>query len=98
MSDSEDGSAAPSSHAGKPLHGIRSAQDVPASVLKEAMAADDDTTDWDGREEGWPLADVNLTDFVAGQLKTLAQQDRPLFDTCCSLLSPVQLQAVQDCF
>ena len=97
MSDSEDGSAAPSSHAGKPLHGIRSAQDIPASVLKAAMA-DDDTAEWDGREEGWPLAEVNLTDFVAGQLKTLAQQDRPLFDTCCSLLSPVQLQAVQDCF
>ena len=97
MSDSEDGSAAPSSLAGKALHGIHGAHDTPASVLKEAMA-DDDTTDWDGREEGWPLAEVNLADFVAGQLKTLAQQDRPLFDTCCSLLSPVQLQAVQNCF
>lgn len=68
---------------------------IPRVVLKSAM---EDGSDASALEEEGPFSGMDLSDFIRAQLESLAQQDGPLFESCCALLSAVQLQAVRSCF
>ena len=87
------------SEAGSHLHDLKKALNDPTSALHaEVMGEDGGMTSRTDRTDATGLGAVDLAAFVESQFRSLAQQDKPLFEDCCRLLNPHQLQAVQACF
>lgn len=69
-----------------------------SSAILKAAQEEDEVPDRALPEEEGPLAGVDLAGFVQASLRRVAQEDGQLFENCCRMLSPLQLQAVQACF
>jgi hypothetical protein len=79
------------------LHGLKRALNDPNSSLHAEMKEDGGMTNRTDRTDATGTAGIDLTDYVESQFRSLAQQDNALFESCCQLLNPQQLQAVQAC-
>jgi len=95
-SEGDLASEAASAHGCGHLHDVKKALNDPTSGLyAEIMGEDGGTTSRTDRSDLTGAAGVELTAYVESQFRSLAQQDERLFESCCRLLNPHQLQAVQ---